>query len=666
MNNHSNTSTAPPLPRTSALLLKFLGSMNLAITLLVALSIAAIIGTVLQQNQPYTDYIIKFGPFWFEVFKQIGLYDVYSSAWFLFILFFLVLSTSTCIYRNAPNMLHEMREYRQNIQLKTLENYLNTKSWLLPQPQPVEDIQHVVQKILPHNGYSARLKEDAGYVLISGMKGGASRLGYILTHLAIVLICIGGLMDGNAILKAREMLGQVVPETKNIAASDVPQMSRLGVNNQSFRGSVSIPEGRQTDVLFLNYKDGYLVQELPFSVEVKDFRIEHYESGQPKSFESDLLIHDERLENSLEQTISVNHPLIYDGYSIYQASFSDGGSELDMLAWPLMGVNKQPQKVNTKVGDEFQMNVLNEPWILEASDFRLFNINPSVNPDKKFENSGPSVQFKMRNKMGEAKEFLNYMVPVERDGAYYYLSGVRASPAEEFKYLYLPVDDKGGLDRFMSYLQALGDEQLLQKIVAEQNFMGSTLPTKETAELNEAMVNVVGLFLKNGMSGVLEQVEKNAPADKLEEVSGLYVRVLQQMLGAVYVEVLIKEGVDVNRVGVDEEKAEFFDAAAAAIGAMARYGSPVYFQLSSFVHHQASGLQIAKAPGKNLVYPGCAMLVLGVFLMFYAPQQRLWAWIEQTDEGVKLVLAGHAIRNKLDFSKQFKKIQAQFERVLNG
>ena len=76
--------------RTSALLLKFMGSMNLAITLLVALSIAAIIGTVLQQNQSYTDYIIKFGPFWFDVFNQLGLYDVYSSSWFLFILLFLL------------------------------------------------------------------------------------------------------------------------------------------------------------------------------------------------------------------------------------------------------------------------------------------------------------------------------------------------------------------------------------------------------------------------------------------------------------------------------------------------------------------------------------------------------------------------------------------------
>ena len=92
MNNQLSSS-----PRKAGLLLKFLGSMNLAITLLVGLSIAAIIGTVLQQNQPYTDYVIKFGPFWFEVFQKLALYDVYSSAWFLLILFFLVLSTSTCV-----------------------------------------------------------------------------------------------------------------------------------------------------------------------------------------------------------------------------------------------------------------------------------------------------------------------------------------------------------------------------------------------------------------------------------------------------------------------------------------------------------------------------------------------------------------------------------------
>lgn len=659
MSNQPVTSS----PRKAALLLKFLGSMNLAITLLVAISIASIIGTVLQQNQPYTDYVIKFGPFWFEVFDQLGLYDVYSSSWFLLILLFLVISTSTCIYRNAPNMLREMREYRQNIQLKTLENYASSTHWELN--HSLADIQHVVQKVFPHNGYSARLKEGEGYWLISGMKGAGSRLGYILTHLAIVLICVGGLIDGNAILKARQMMGQLVPETQNIPANEVPAISRLGLNNLSFRGSVSVPEGSQSDVAFINYKGGYLVQELPFSVEVKDFRIEHYNTGQPKSFESDLVVHDDRLEKPLEQTISVNYPLIYDGYSIYQASFSDGGSELDMMTWPLVGSVNRPEKVNTVVGADIEMNLFNESWVLETLNFRLFNINPSEDPGKKFKNVGPSVQFKMRDKTGEAKEYLNYMLPMERDGEFYFMSGVRGSPAEEFRYLYIPMDDAGGINRFMKYLSALSNVPLLEEIAAKQNFTGSAVPSKEAAQLNKAMVRLTGLFVSSGMESVIEQVEKNVPVEKREEVKQLYVRVLQQMLGAVYVDVLSKEGVDVS-LGVDEKKAAFFDAASAAIGAISRYGSPAYFQLTNFTHHQASGLQIAKAPGKNLVYPGCAMLILGVFLMFYAPQQRLWAWLQPTENGIKFVLAGHAVRNKMDFEKEYQKIKAQFDRVLTG
>jgi len=653
----------PSSPRKATLLLRFLGSMNLAVALLVALSIAAVIGTVLQQNQPYADYIIKFGPFWFEVFQNLALYDVYSSAWFLLILFFLVISTSTCIYRNAPAMLREMQEYKQHIQLKTLLNYSNNQRWELTCSLP--EAQEVAQKLLSHNGYSARLKTTAERTLVSGMKGRGSRLGYIFTHLSIVLICLGGLIDGNAILKAREVLGQIIPETRDLLASEVPAVSHLSTSNPAFRGSVSVPEGSRTDVLFVNYRDGYLVQDLPFSVEVADFRIEHYDSGQPKSFESDLIIHDKKLPQPLKQTISVNHPLIYDGYSIYQASFSDGGSELIFSAWPLKRGSQHAMVVDTKVGDRLDMTLFSQAWTLEPSNFRLFNINPSEDPAKKFKNSGPSVQFKMRNELGEAREFLNYMLPVERDGVLFYLSGMRASPADEFRYLYIPVDDAGGIDRFMRYLQALSNKEFVRDIVSKQGLASSPLPLKESAELNDAMAILAGLFVEKGMEGVIAQLDKNVPPEKREEVSKLYVRVLQQLLAAVYVEVLSEEGIDVS-LGIDEKRAEFFDAAAAAIGAIGRYGSPVYLQLTDFTHHQASGLQIAKAPGKNLVYPGCALLILGVFLMFYAPQRRLWVWLESSELGVKVVLAGHASKNKMDFAKEYQQLRDQFKRVLMG
>ena len=95
--------TKPVCRRTA--LPGFPGSMNLATTLLVAVGIASIVGTVLKQNEAFQNYIIK----WFEVFDTLGLYDVYSAAWFLLVLTFLVISTSTCIYRNTPSMLLDMR-----------------------------------------------------------------------------------------------------------------------------------------------------------------------------------------------------------------------------------------------------------------------------------------------------------------------------------------------------------------------------------------------------------------------------------------------------------------------------------------------------------------------------------------------------------------------------
>ena len=79
--------------------------MRFAVSLLTLLGIASIIGTVLKQNEPYQNYIIKFGQFWFELFELLGLLDVYHAAWFLIILLFLVISTSLCVLRNTPVML---------------------------------------------------------------------------------------------------------------------------------------------------------------------------------------------------------------------------------------------------------------------------------------------------------------------------------------------------------------------------------------------------------------------------------------------------------------------------------------------------------------------------------------------------------------------------------
>jgi cytochrome c biogenesis protein len=374
------------------------------------------------------------------------------------------------------------------------------------------------------------------------------------------------------------------------------------------------------------------------------------------------------VEQPFEETISVNHPLIYDGYSIYQASFSDGGSMLDVKAWPLRGTENLPKGIKTKVGEDVKMTLFNEDWLLEVSDFRLFNINPSEEPGRKFKNVGPNFQFKLRDKTGAAKEYVNYMLPIEKEGVFYFLSGVRNSPAEEFRYLYIPMDDAGSVNRFMRFLTAIYDDKKVKDIAIRQSALNQNISPKATEQFVQAVVKLVDMFRRDGFDAMVNQVELSVPSEKRKEVVEVYVRLLQQALGDLYLGVLTEEGADLGK-GVDEQKARFFDDASTAIGALGRYGSPVFLKLDSFEHRQASGLQIAKAPGKNLVYPGCAMLVLGVFLMFYAPQQRLWVWLQKPKVAggkVRLILAGNAIRNKLDFKKKYDEVQAQFERVLNS
>src|SRR4030042_1199378 len=102
---------------------ELLSSMRFAISLLSILAIASIIGTVLKQAEPYANYIIQLGPFWFQVFEKLGLYDVYHAGWFLVILTFLVVSTSVCITRNAPNFVREMRSFREHVSEQSLNAF---------------------------------------------------------------------------------------------------------------------------------------------------------------------------------------------------------------------------------------------------------------------------------------------------------------------------------------------------------------------------------------------------------------------------------------------------------------------------------------------------------------------------------------------------------------
>lgn len=657
---------------TSAILLNFLGSMNLAITLLVAIAIASVIGTVVQQNQPYEDYLSKFGPFWFQIFDNLGLYDVYSAMWYLAMLAFLVVSVSVCLARQTPGMLREMGKFREHQQERSLRAFSNRREWrttLSP-----DEVEAVAARALKHNGMRMRRKDHGDAVLLAGMAGSSNRIGYILTHLAIVVICVGGLVDGNLLLKYREWTGDLTLETRNIPVSQIGEESRIPPGRGSFRGMVNIPEGAGARVVFLPLRDGYIVQELPFRIEVEEFRVEHWDTGEPSLFESDLIITGGDIDEPIHHTLRVNHPLLIDGYAIYQSSFGDGGSTLNLRGWSLLGDGAEPLDIEQQVSSREQIEFADGSLTLELTEFETFNTRRVPGTEnREMEELGPSFEYRLRGADGSAREFHNYMRPVDIDGRKFFLSGMRTTPQEPFRYLHLPADRNGRPDTFLFFHDALSSEQRLR----EASERGARVAMREFGLDQEELVpqvaatgrELVRQLLDEGLGSVMTELESRMAGQGEEETRQSLVMfsrlVLERTLWEAFSDARKAAGDDPER-DLGESDQVFFQDALSTIPALAEYGVPLFLELDSYNHRQATGLQIARAPGANIVYFGSALLVVGIFLLFYVSHRRVWCWIRRDGERTMLLVAGANQRDPLSFERKFGVLGEEFDKRLRA
>ncbi|MDG6774236.1 cytochrome c biogenesis protein ResB [Thiomicrorhabdus sp. ZW0627] len=659
--------------KKNKVLVDFLGSMNLAVTLLVMLSIASVVGTVLKQDQTTQDYVIKFGPFWSEVFNSLGLFHVYGAAWFVLVLLFLLLSTSVCVTRNTPTFIKDMKQYNEKLSLNALKHQPNHATF--DSESNLESEVQRAQNLLKHNGYKTKIHQrDDGSVTVAGLKGRWNRLGYFFTHISIIVICIGALLDSNLLLKYRELTGKLVPETRTVSLDKVPQTAWMGPENLSFRGTVNVPEGQKTDVLFLPYENGYLVQKLPFTVEVKDFRIEYYDTGMPKSFESDLILTAPDLDKPIEKTIAVNHPLYYKNYAIYQSSFGDGGSILNLKVHPLLSPVENAIDLKTAVNKTEPLKTPIGRFNVEINDFRLFNMVPATEAEKaetgkKFHNNGPSIIFKVRNEQGKAWEYDNYMMPNLQEGRWFFMTGVRTMNSEPFRYLFIPADANKEKTRFFKFLALINNPVETNKILTE-SFPKTDQITDKTYELQiRLMRQLLSLFRSKGFDGISEFVSKNVPKEEQEKVSDYYFSQTSFALQSLYLSVLKKEG---RQIGHDQDISDFnkrwFEDALNAFNGLSRFGPPMYFELKSFKQIQSTGLQITKSPGKDVVYFGSAMLIIGVFFLFYMRQKRIWVHIQNKQSGdstdnqsTEITVAGrdkkHLPETEIEFNALVDQIQ---------
>ena len=690
---------------------ELLSSMRFAIALLTIICIASVIGTVVQQNQPPVNYVNQFGPFWAEVFGSLGLYAVYSAGWFLVILLFLVISTSLCIARNTPKILGDLRSFKEHVRESSLQAFHLKARGTLGGGR--EAAMARVHDVLSGKGWQARAQVREHGVMVAARQGGANKIGYLAAHSAIVLVCLGGALDGDLVVRAQMWLQDKTPYTGGGMVNEVPQSHWLSPANPTYRGSLPVPEGGRSNVMRLAMGDGLLLQELPFDVELKKFIVEYYETGMPKLFASEVVLHDRETGEKVERTIKVNEPASFKGVTIYQSSFDDGGSRLTLQGrtlgragapFEVQGVVGASSRLTT--GDDAQaltlefsgLRVINVENLAaeggSATDVRGVDLTQSLDrhlgsaarkpgADKLLRNIGPSVNYKLRDAAGQAREFQNYMLPVELDGQRLFLLGQRETPDQPFRYLRVPADDRGSMDDWFALRAALADAGLRDK--AARRFVAMAAPEGKTelAEQLGASARVAlalfggaealepGETPRGGLVALQDFLDRKVPPEQRERTGEVMLRIVN---GALFELLnLTREQAGLAPLKDGEATRAFMTQSVVSLSDSFAYAAPVVLSLKDFTQVQASVFQVTRAPGKTLVYLGCVLLIIGVFAMLYVRERRLWIWLgdapatprpgepsdaEPSDAGtVHVTMALSSTRTTLDTEREFEALR---------
>ena len=712
---------------------ELLSSMRFSISLLTVICIASVIGTVLKQNEPANNYVNQFGPFWAEFFGAVNLYSVYSAWWFLLILAFLVTSTSLCIARNAPKIYTDLKTYKENIREQSLKAFGHRASSLLNESPEVAAKR--IGAMLAGGGWKVKLQpreSSAGSIagvgwMVAAKAGAANKIGYLAAHSAIVLVCVGGLLDGDLIVRAQMLFNGKTAYTGGGMIADVKPEHRLSDSNPTFRANLLVTEGTQSSTAVLSQPNGILIQELPFAVELKKFIVEYYSTGMPKLFASEIIIHDKETGEKIPARVEVNHPARHKGVEIYQSSFDDGGSSVKLKAVPMAQASKSFE-IEGVIGGSSELVTAagREKLTVEYTGLRVINVENfagdksgadgaggvdvrkvdlrqsidsrlgaanKVKTDKTLRNVGPSISYKLRDASGQAREFNNYMLPVSLDdsaagtGTQVFLLGVRDTPAEPFRYLRIPADAQGSMDEFLRLREALQDP--LAREAAVKSYAAKAVdPARPelSGQLAASASRALALFagaevVKNGkpadgkpenfkpenfkpaggLQAVSDFIEMNVPEAERARAGDVLVRILN---GALYeLAQQSRKLAGLAELEASDATQGFMTQAVFALSDAQFYPAPLALQLTDFKHVQASVFQVARAPGKNIVYLGCALLILGIFAMLYIRERRVWVWLAPLSsagsEASQATMALSTNRKTMDGDREFDELKAK-------
>ncbi|HIK37183.1 MAG: cytochrome c biogenesis protein [Geminocystis sp.] len=277
-----------------------IADLRLAILLLLLIAVFSITGTIIEQNQPldfyrqsYPEKPALFGFLTWKLLIFLGLDHVYTTWWYLTLLFLFGTSLTACTFKRQLPALKAARmwQYYDNPrQFNKLAFSFQLRGVSLRE----------VESVLRQNGYRIYRNDHCIYA----QKGLVGRIGPIVVHLGIIIILMGAMWGAFTGFLAQEIIA----------------------SGQTFTINNLLYVGR-----FAN-----LDKAKSFQVKVNKFWIDYRPDGSVDQFYSRLSIITKDGSVLPEKTIYVNHPLRYNGITFYQTSWTIAGVKFQLNNSPIL------------------------------------------------------------------------------------------------------------------------------------------------------------------------------------------------------------------------------------------------------------------------------------------------------------------------------------------
>jgi cytochrome c biogenesis protein len=251
---------------------KSFASVKLAIFLIILLALASVVGTLIPQGRSAEEYAARYGDL-AGLFARLQLTRLYSSTWFLTLLFLFAVNLTVCtVSRLGPRL---RRAFGPAFRVDAGSVAAMKVKSRLKLPGPPASGAERVSRELGARGYAVRTAGGGDGTVIVGRKRRLGWFGSDAVHLGLLVILAGGIVSGLA----------------------------------GRRSHLPLVEGQTADVPHASFK-----------VRLDRFETEYYPQGGVKAWKSTVSI----LEGGREVrsgVVMVNHPLAHRGFRFYQSNY---------------------------------------------------------------------------------------------------------------------------------------------------------------------------------------------------------------------------------------------------------------------------------------------------------------------------------------------------------